>query len=451
MSIKPYPKYKDSGVEWLGMVPEHWSVEPFKWQIERNDGGVWGDDPDGQDDIIVLRSTEQTVDGNWKIEDPAPRKLTKSEIDAALLVDGDLLVTKSSGSSLHIGKTTLVTPEIAKMRCCYSNFMQRIRTRASFLPKLAWHVLNNELARRQFDLLSNSTTGLANLNGTMVGQILVPIPTLHEQSVIASFLDHETSKIDALIAEQERTISLLAEKRLAVISHALTRGIHGKPLRDTLNSWVPSVAKGWSLGPLKHLATIKAGFAFSSDEFVTEGVPLIRIGEVDPILGVNLSAAVYLPTRWLQETPEVIVKERDILMAMTGGTIGKTGWYASNENALLNQRVCIFRAKENAHQRYIWYLVNSYSFMEQLKLSSVGGAQPNISDTALLRCVVGYPSKEEQMEVSEYLDGITSAFDELIQEATHSIELLQERRTALISAAVTGKIDVRGYKGRTAA
>ena len=81
MSFPRYPKYKDSGVEWLGEVPEHWEVMPFKHQLDRNDGGVWGDDPDGEHDTIVLRSTEQTVDGNWKINDPAIRKLSPKEID----------------------------------------------------------------------------------------------------------------------------------------------------------------------------------------------------------------------------------------------------------------------------------------------------------------------------------------------------------------------------------
>jgi type I restriction enzyme S subunit len=154
MSFARYPDYKDSGVEWLGEVPVHWEVQPFKHQVERNDGGVWGEDPDGIKDTIVLRSTEQTVDGHWKLDDPAPRKLSESEISGSLLAENDLLLTKSSGSSLHIGKTTLVTAEIAAMRCCYSNFMQRIRMKPTFLPKLAWHVMNNDLARLQFDLLS---------------------------------------------------------------------------------------------------------------------------------------------------------------------------------------------------------------------------------------------------------------------------------------------------------
>jgi type I restriction enzyme S subunit len=228
--LNPDAPMKASGVEWLGGVPEHWGVEPFKHQIERNDGGVWGDDPDGISDTIVLRSTEQTSDGRWQIDDPAPRKLTEAEISGSLLVEGDLLLTKSSGSSLHIGKTTLVTAEIAAMRCCYSNFMQRIRMRPSFLPKLAWHFMNNDLARLQFDLLSNSSTGLANLNATMIGQIIVPVPPLPEQTQIAAYLDVETAKFATLTAEAQHAIDLLQERRTALISAAVTGQIDVREL-----------------------------------------------------------------------------------------------------------------------------------------------------------------------------------------------------------------------------
>jgi type I restriction enzyme S subunit len=213
---------KDSGVEWLGLIPAHWSSSRFKWQIDRNDGGVWGDNPDGEDDTIVLRSTEQTVDGHWRMDNPAARKLSKSERASALLAEGDLVVTKSSGSSLHIGKTTIVTAEIAAAGCCYSNFMQRVRTRSSFLPKLAWYVMNNDLARLQFDLASNSTTGLANLNGTMIGAIVLAVPPLDEQERIVSFLRSECERIDSLISEADLAITLLAERRLSLISAAVT-------------------------------------------------------------------------------------------------------------------------------------------------------------------------------------------------------------------------------------
>ena len=220
--LDPNVKMKDSGVEWLGEVPEHWGIHPMKWSIERNDGGVWGDDPDGEYDTLVLRSTEQTVDGNWRIDDPAYRKLSPSDRDFALLNAGDLLVTKSSGSSSHIGKTSIVTDEVAAMQCCYSNFMQRIRLKQTFAPKLAWYIMNNQLARNQFAFLASTTTGLANLNGSMIGSLLMALPPSNEQQTIVTHLDRETARIDATIKISERSIELLKERRSALITAAVT-------------------------------------------------------------------------------------------------------------------------------------------------------------------------------------------------------------------------------------
>jgi len=97
-NYRRYPEYKDSGIEWLGQIPVHWEAAPYKTVLSRNDSGVWGDDPDGISDTVVLRSTEQMVDGSWRITDPATRKLTARERQEGLVKQGDLVVTKSSGS-----------------------------------------------------------------------------------------------------------------------------------------------------------------------------------------------------------------------------------------------------------------------------------------------------------------------------------------------------------------
>ncbi|WP_338130179.1 restriction endonuclease subunit S [Ferrimicrobium acidiphilum] len=220
--LDPEVPMKDSGIEWIGEMPEHWDVSPFKWHIESNVGGVWGNDPSGTSDTVVLRSTEQTVDGHWTINQPALRQLSLNEKQSALLEEGDLVVTKSSGSSLHIGKTTLVSSELAKLECCYSNFMQRLRMKSSFLPRLAWYVMNNGIVREQLDLSSNSTTGLANINGGTIGQILLAIPPASEQKSLVTYLDKETAKIDKLKELNKRQISLLSEKRQALITDAVT-------------------------------------------------------------------------------------------------------------------------------------------------------------------------------------------------------------------------------------
>ena len=124
-SLKPYPTYKDSGVPWLGKVPEHWGVSRLKGLLTRNESKVWGNDFD-EAGTVILRSTEQTIDGGWRIVNPAKIRLLPAQRSAALLAAGDLVVTKSSGSPAHIGKTSLVSSDVAALDCCFSNFMQRL-------------------------------------------------------------------------------------------------------------------------------------------------------------------------------------------------------------------------------------------------------------------------------------------------------------------------------------
>ena len=444
MSFPRYPKYKDSGVEWLGEVPEHWSVEPFKRQIERNDGGVWGDDPDGLNDTIVLRSTEQTVDGRWQLDDPAPRKLSEADIDGSLLVEGDLLLTKSSGSSLHIGKTTLVTPEIAAMRCCYSNFMQRIRTRPSFSPKLAWHVLNNDLARRQFDLLSNSTTGLANLNGTMIGQIVVPVPPLLEQTQIAAFLDRETAKIDELVAEQRRLMELLKEKRQAVISHAVTQGLNpNAPMKPSGIEWLGDVPAHWGISPLKYVATYNNEVLDEITAADTE-IVYVDISSVDGVYGIKTKETILFsdaPSRARRR-----VRHGDVIVSTVRTYLKAIARIrAPEENLIVSTGFAVIRPRDELTPDFLGHLLFASYFIEQVIARSTGVSYPAINASELVAIPVTVPPPDEQAKIAVFLDTELAKLDTLTAEAQRAIDLLQERRTALISAAVTGQIDVRPH------
>lgn len=439
MSLPRYPKYKDSGVEWLGEVPEHWSVEPFKRQIDRNDGGVWGDDPDGEDDTIVLRSTEQTVAGHWKIDDPAPRKLSDRERQSALLIEGDLLLTKSSGSSLHIGKTSLVSPEIAAMGCCYSNFMQRIRMKPSFKPELAWYVMNNDLARLQFDLLSNSTTGLANLNGTMVGQIVVPVAPLPEQTAIAAFLDRETAKINGLVLEQRRLMELLKEKRQAVISHAVTKGLNPKaPMKPSGIEWLGDVPEHWEV---LRFANVFREVAESGNDAL-------------PILSVSIHHGVSdkeidekemdrKVTRSEDRSKYKKVAPGDLVYNMMRAWQG--GFGAVTVDGMVSPAYVVARPQRTMVTAYIEHLLRTPNAVEQMRRHSRG-----VTDFRLRlywdefkNIYAAFPPGEEAAAICESITEMDANFDALSNEAQRAIDLLQERRTALISAAVTGQINVR--------
>lgn len=443
---KAYAEYKDSGVEWIGEIPSHWSSTPLKWQIEKNDGGVWGDDPNGEMDTIVLRSTEQSVDGYWKLDDPALRKLSLNERQFALLKAGDLLVTKSSGSSLHIGKTTLVTEEIEELGCCYSNFMQRIRTRSSLLPRLAWYVMNNDLSRKQFDFLANSTTGLANLNGTMMGLILVTLPPIVEQLQIANFLDHETAKIDTLIAKQQDLIKLLKEKRQAVISHAVTKGLNpNAPMRDSGVDWLGEVPAHWDVKRIGSLFSESNARANSAEEL---RYPILSVSIHHGISDKELNEEELdrKVTRSDDKSLYKIVHQNDLAYNMMRAWQG--GFGASTLSGLVSPAYIVCKPKTALNSFYFELVLRTSSAVTELKRYSRG-----ITDFRLrlywdeFKCIeVPVPLKSEADEILSAILKINTTYDNLVIVAEDQIRLLQERRTALISAAVTGKIDVRDWQ-----
>ncbi|RLL73043.1 restriction endonuclease subunit S [Paenirhodobacter hankyongi] len=447
--MKPYPVYKHSGVDWLGEVPEGWEVVRLKFVVERNDGGIWGDDPTEENNTIVLRSTEQTEDGEWCIEDPAFRNIQSDDAVRYCLEEGDILITKSSGSARHIGKATLVDETIAALNACYSNFMQRIRTGESYLPKLAWYLFNNPLARRQFDLMSSSSTGLANLTAGMIGQIVIPLPPLPEQRAIAGFLDREVGKIDALVAESRRLVALLAEKRQATISHAVTRGLNpAAPLRPSGIDWLGDIPEGWEVVQLKRYAKLQGGYAFSSALFNPDGVPVVRMTNLDRG-ELDFSSLICVPECAVNE--RVALREGDLIWGMSGsvGETGSLGNYARvREKDLpcqLNQRVGRFLAQpDRLDLSFLELIIQTRYFYEQILLWVTGTAQYNISSEQVESCSIAVPPISEQAEIVAEVRLVLARFDALTAEANSAIALLLERRAALISAAVTGKIDVRG-------
>ncbi len=221
--LDPNVKMKDSGVEWIGRVPAHWAVLSFKRFLLRSDGGAWGSDASDESIAVpVLRSTDQTVNGHWRISAPALRKLSRKELEATLLVQGDILITKSSGSADHIGKATLVDAEVADLKAGFSNFMQRLRLNASLLPRFSWYLLNSAVFREHYSLAATTTTGLANLSGGIIGEAVVALPPLPEQKQILADLDRETTCIDSLIQKTTQSIDLLKERRSSLITAAVT-------------------------------------------------------------------------------------------------------------------------------------------------------------------------------------------------------------------------------------
>jgi type I restriction enzyme S subunit len=434
---KPYPAYKDSGVEWLGEIPAGWEVKPLKALMSRNDAGVWGEDFDDEG-VIVLRSTEQTVDGKWKIDDPARRKLSIREASAARLALGDLVVTKSSGSELHIGKTSIVDERVAGLGCCFSNFMQRLRMAPPNTPQLHWYLLNCPVAREQLVFLSSTTTGLGNLNGSILGAIRVPVATQSEQRAIAAFLDRETARIDALVAKKERLIALLQEQRTALITRAVTKGLDPTvPMKDSGVEWLGEIPAHWDLVPSTWLLTESKQRALDGDEQLsaTQKYGVIPQAEFERLEGRQVvHAFMHLDQRKHVEVDDFVMSMRSF----------EGGLERVRARGCVRSSYGVLRAASGVHVGFFSHLLKSSAYIQSLRATSNfirDGQDLSFRNFRLVK-LPSIPTGE-QRAIAAFLDRETARIDALVAKVRDAIERLKELRTALISAAVTGKIDVR--------
>ena len=447
MRIKPYDEYKNSESKLVKKIPAHWDESPLKWHIQSNDGGTWGEEPvGGEHDALVLRSTEQTVDGNWCIERPAKRSLSESENKATLLEEGDLLITKSSGSSLHIGKTTLVTRHIADLRCHYSNFMQRLRLKSSLRPKLCWYILNNNLSREQFNYLSNSTTGLANLNAKTIGSIYIPIPKEAEQVSILNFLDKETAKIDDLISKQEQLIELLHERKQATISTATTNGLNpSAPKKHSGVEWLEEVPEHWAIKKISKVTTkITNGYVGPTRDILRkEGIPYIQATHVKEG-ELRFDQNYFVDKDWSDNHAKSILTEGDVLIVQTGAGTGDIGYVSKKESGFNCHALIILSSKEELCGQYLANVLMSAYGKQYLESIQTGGMHPHLNCGNVKFMQIPIPPICEQLEIISLIKARSKKFNELISQAEKSVSVLKERRSALISAAVTGQIDVHG-------
>jgi len=202
--------------------PVGWTPQPLKRVLVANQSGVWGEDPTGAHDTVVLRSTDISMDGAWTISDPATRSLTLFEAHAARLDVGDIVVVTSSGSEQHIGKAAIVDRAVADLGAAFSNFTQRLAVSKAADPKYVWYLLRSPFGREQLRWLSSTTTGLRNLSGRVLGAVTYPGPPLSEQRRIVSTLDDVRSDLDKIAGRLEQQISLLLERRQALITAAVT-------------------------------------------------------------------------------------------------------------------------------------------------------------------------------------------------------------------------------------
>ncbi|ESS73586.1 type I site-specific deoxyribonuclease HsdS [Methyloglobulus morosus KoM1] len=421
MSFPRYPSYKDSGVEWLGEVPEHWELKRLKRNLR-----LLTEKTDRRGSPVALENieswsgrfiqTETTFEGEgiaFERRDILFGKLRPYLAKAYL--------AESAGEAIgdfHVMRPTKGTD---------SRFSQYQMLNREFIAIVDSSTFGAKMPRVSWDFLSN---------------IVLTTPPISEQQTIAAFLDRETAKIDALIAEQQRLIELLKEKRQAVISHAVTKGLNpNAPMKDSGIEWLGEVPEHWGYGALSYLSKIDTGSTpdRGKPEYWNGDIPWLKTGEVN--YGLITSAEEYITETGLNNSSARLANEGTLLMAMYGQGVTRGRVAILGIKAAYNQACAAIFLNERLNNEYTQYFfIMAYDFIRDTGNET---SQMNLSSGIISKIKVLLPPIREQLEIVGYLKKQTTNLDFLQTEAKTAITLLQERRTALISAAVTGKIDVR--------
>lgn len=409
--------------------------------------GIWGSEPDGtENDIVVIRVADfdrarlGLKDGEFTF-----RAISTRERHGRLLRRGDLLLEKSGG-----GEKTLVGQVVLFDRdfdAVTSNFVAKMTPGRGFDSGYLNYTFSALYSARLNYCSIKQNTGIQNLDSSSYLAEKWAFPSLSEQTQIAKFLDYETAKIDALIDKQRQLIALLNEKRQAVISHAVTKGLNpDAPMRDSGIEWLGKVPAHWKATTLKHHARV-IDCKHITAEFVDDGIPVASIGEVKG-WHVNLETAKMTTPRFHAALVEGDRGPRpnDIIFTRNA-TVGEAALVPAGLGKFaMGQDVCLIRYRESISPEFLLHFLKSSAVRSQLNLAMVGSTFKRVNVEQVRRLSMTLPPLTEQRSIVTHLRQILPTHDTLVVRATATIDLLQERRAALISAAVTGKIDVRNWK-----
>ena len=438
---KAYPEYKESGIEWLKEMPAHWDLVKAKHifkkvqRVVRPEDGIVTAFRDGE---VTLRSNRRT-DGFTN---------AAKEIGYQGVRRGDLLVHAMDGFAGAIGisdsngKCSPVCSVCIPwhqniINTSYYGYLVRQLAVTDYITSLA-----KGIRERSTEFRFNEFSGL-----------FLAVPSKVEQQKIANFLDHETAKIDTLITKQEKLIELLKEKRQAVISHAVTKGLNpDAPMKDSGVEWLGEVPEHWDVSKLRFISSFGRGLGITKANLQDNGIPCVSYGEVHSKYGfevdVDKHSLKYVSESYLNTSPECLLNEGDVIFADTSeDQVGAGNFTQLNgkKNAFAGYHTVVVRLNIDLQKRFIAYVFDSESFRNQIRTSVKGVKVFSVTQAILKNATIWLPPVNEQRSIAEYLDNLTSKIDLLITHQIKAIELMKERKVALISATVTGKIDVRHF------
>ena len=432
MSLPRYPEYKDSGDVWIGQVPESWKMTPIKHLADFVNGCVFkpGSWSESGTPIIRIENLNGSDSFNFFDGEADPRHHISK---------GDLLFGWSGNRGTSFGP-------FVWQRDGHYFLNQHIFKISGSTVDNRWFFWCLKAVTAHVEDQATGIIGMVHVTKGDLGAIKAPVPSSKEQNAIATFLDRETAKIDALIAEQEKLLALLAEKRQATISHAVTRGLNpNAPMKDSGIPWLGEVPAHWAIGKIHAFARRESGHTPSRQHpeyWENCTIPWFSLSDVWQIRSGNV--------KYVYETKELVSElglANSSARLLPKGTVILSRTASVGYSAIMGcdmattQDFVNWVCGADLEPEFLLYVLRG--MRSEFDRLMMGSTHQTIYMPDIAKLTMGLPPKSEQLAIIDDLDAKLEKLDGLRDTAEHAIDLLKERRSALISAAVTGKIDVR--------
>ncbi|RVU29319.1 restriction endonuclease subunit S [Neptunomonas marina] len=437
-----YPEYKESGVEWLGSIPNHWQLTKIKHIAE-----LTPKKPDVDRDLKCSFLPMEKLKTDMLVLDEV-RSVRDVYDGYTYFTDHDILMAKVT--PCFENKNIAIAEGLINQLGFGSSEIYVLRIN----PKANNRYLFYRLQEDSFmDIATAAMTGAGGLKrvpSDTVKNFISAFPCVEEQAQIASFLDHETAKIDALIEKQQQLIKLLKEKRQAVISHAVTKGLNPDvPMKNSGVEWFGSIPKSWQLKRLIWITTTINDINHEMPKATDEGVLFLSAKDLlnDGTLNFEKDVKKISNTDYNRLSKKIKPRRNDIIYSRIGAALGKSRLVETDIKFLVSYSCCVIRPIfELVLPKYLNLVLDTDLVLTEAKIKTNGIGVPDLGLKEIGRFPIPLPPIDEQKDILSYLETKLKKMDRLISKSVKSVDLMKERRVALISAAVTGKIDVRNWQ-----
>ncbi len=442
MKYPRYPAYKDSGVEWIGEIPEDWTVTKLKFiSLISADYGI-NISADNYIDkgVRFIRITDINEDGTLTPEGVFIREdLSKGKI----LERGDLLFARSGS----VGTSFLFTLTDSQ-KYSFAGYLVRFRLKIGYSPSFVYLFSQSKLFKDQIKMNSIETT-IENFNGDKYSNLSICLPNTKIQKYIVSRLNIIFNNINSLILKISKMIDLLKEKRQTIITNAVTKGLDPNvPMKDSGVEWIGEIPERWKVMKIKFTSYVKGRVGWkglTSEEYLENGYAYLVTGQDFQSKTILWDSCYYVDKDRYDDDPYIQLKNGDLLITKDG-TIGKLAIVDGlKKPACLNSGIFLVRPYNYYITDFLYYVLSSSVFSNFYFLRSFGSTIQHLYQNVFEEFSFPIPSIGEQDKIIAYLVKQTSKIDKIISVGKNMLQLLKEHKASLINQAVTGKIDVRGF------